>query len=286
MSRHENKRGHHRSTKHGMHRWMKRNRKFFLSAVFFSTAVVIAGGFFLVQEQKKQRRLHVTAEHSVDMKGGHQTVTRQDKEYRRDAQTTAVLFARIGGADALQLTAESGNDICLEEISLIILDKKQKQINVLQIPPNTLEVSGSTEQAGIALQEVYSRETDAESGCEALVQAVSTLIGGIPINEYLVADQKTGIQMPDYIEALKGKLKGDPNVLLQELQAMKQDLQTSITKNKYMQLAELLETFAESETICYELPLAGENGKDGSGSCEVDEEALQQLILDLFYEEI
>lgn len=285
MSRHENKRGHHRSTKHGMHRWMKRNRKFFLSAVFFSMAVVIAGGFFLVQEQKKQSRLHVTAEHSVDMKGGHQTVTRQDKEYRRNAQSTAILFARTGGAEALQETAESGNDTCLEEISLIILDKKQKLINVLQIPSNMAVASDGTEPAGIVLQEVYSRETDAESGCEALVQAVSALIGGIPINEYVVADQNTGIHMPDYIETLKGKLKGDPNVLLQELQAMKQDLQTSITKNEYMQLAEFLETFAESETVCHELPLAVEDGEDGS-SCEADEEALQQLILDLFYEEI
>ena len=62
-------------------------------------------------------------------------------------------------------------------------------------------------------------------------------------------------------------------------------LQTSITKNKYLSLARLLEKVSFTDADYYR-----PTGKDSAGELHdefyVDEDALKQLVIDLFYEEV
>lgn len=88
-----------------------------------------------------------------------------------------------------------------------------------------------------------------------------------------------------YVDLLKNRLASEPDRLWQEIGQMNDYLQTSITKNKYLSLAKLLEKVSFSDADYYR-----PTGKDSAGELHdefyVDEDALQQLVIDLFYEEV
>lgn len=91
--------------------------------------------------------------------------------------------------------------------------------------------------------------------------------------------------MTAYIEKLKAQLQKDLNGTWEKTQDMSDFLQTSVTRNKYLTLANLLEQVSFSDADYYR-----PQGQDQLGELHdefyVDEAALQQLIIDLFYEEI
>ena len=88
-----------------------------------------------------------------------------------------------------------------------------------------------------------------------------------------------------YVDLLKDRLASEPDQLWQEIGQMNDYLQTSITKNKYLSLARLLEKVSFTDADYYR-----PTGKDSTGELHdefyVDEDALQQLVIDLFYEEV
>lgn len=88
-----------------------------------------------------------------------------------------------------------------------------------------------------------------------------------------------------YVDLLKDRLASEPDQLWQEIGQMNDYLQTSITKNKYLSLARLLEKVSFTEADYYR-----PTGKDSAGELHdefyVDEDALKQLVIDLFYEEV
>lgn len=88
-----------------------------------------------------------------------------------------------------------------------------------------------------------------------------------------------------YVDLLKNRLASEPDQLWQEIGQMNDYLQTSITKNKYLSLARLLEKVSFTDADYYR-----PTGKDSAGELHdefyVDEDALQQLVIDLFYEEV
>ena len=88
-----------------------------------------------------------------------------------------------------------------------------------------------------------------------------------------------------YVDLLKDRLASEPDQLWQEIGQMNDYLQTSITKNKYLSLARLLEKVSFTDADYYRPA-----GKDSAGELHdefyVDEDALQQLVIDLFYEEV
>ena len=88
-----------------------------------------------------------------------------------------------------------------------------------------------------------------------------------------------------YVDLLKDRLASEPDQLWQEIGQMNDYLQTSITKNKYPSLARLLEKVSFTDADYYR-----PTGKDSAGELHdefyVDEDALRQLVIDLFYEEV
>ena len=88
-----------------------------------------------------------------------------------------------------------------------------------------------------------------------------------------------------YVDLLKNRLASEPDQLWQVIGQMNDYLQTSITKNKYLSLARLLEKVSFTDADYYR-----PTGKDSAGELHdefyVDEDALKQLVIDLFYEEV
>lgn len=89
----------------------------------------------------------------------------------------------------------------------------------------------------------------------------------------------------EYVAKMKEQLREDSNKTWKKLEDMEDYLQTSITKNKYLNLVNLLDKVEFTDGDYYRL-----EGEDRLGEEHdefyVDEEALQEKILELFYLEV
>ena len=351
---HHHRHHHRHSAGYRIRHWLRRNKKLAIGSAVICIVALAAGGTFLHQERAAQSVMHVTAGNSVDMKSGYRRITYQGKEYQYNSLITTILYAGIDSEGEMKASNAYSNKARADSISLVILDKKHQRMRILALNRDTMtdirRYSRSGSDMGTYVSHLgyaYSYGDGGEVSCEDLREAVSNLLGGIPVNEYAVTNRSSmtyindlvgGItltvpnndlvaQYPElkegstvtlddttiepylryrdttkdfsnegrierqqtyvtaYIEKLKAQLQKDLNGTWEKTQDMSEFLQTSITRNKYITLANLLEQVSFSDADYYR-----PKGQDQLGELHdefyVDEAALQQLIIDLFYEEI
>jgi anionic cell wall polymer biosynthesis LytR-Cps2A-Psr (LCP) family protein len=85
-----------------------------------------------------------------------------------------------------------------------------------------------------------------------------------------------------YIEKLQSMLPDQITDIWETLEDIDHFIQTSVTKNKYLQYANLLNAIEYGEGDFIKLPGEDVNGEDYD-EFYVDEDALRELVVDLFY---
>lgn len=296
MSRH-----HHRhSIWYRMRRWFRHNKKAAAcSAAVIAAAVLGTGGVFYYSYQQ-QAKYHVTAGNSKDMKGGYRTRTYDGKEYQYNNTITTILYVELDSEGKMTAEAQYGGKARAETLTLAILDEKKNKINVLTLDGATLSEFHDYDSRGKdlgtcsgAIGEAYSRGDGGEVSCTNLQGAAEALLGGITINEYVVANRASKEEihaLADGLMAYMGEFaelieSNDLDLAEQQEQLMKENLQTSITRNKYQSLARAIDQTSEGILDYYQLK--GEQQTiDGEEVFVPDEQELERLIIDLFYEEI
>ncbi len=320
--------------------------------ICLAAAAILAGMAF--SAQRKQKAMQVTAGNSHDVGSGYRNIVYNGEEYRYNNRITTVLYAGVDSTGRMEATVQYGNKARADSIALVIMDEKHKKLTVLPINRDTMtdirRYTMNGNDKGLYKTHIgyaYSYGDGGKVSCADLCEAVSNLLGAIPVNRYVVTNQDS---MP-YINALAGGITLTvPNADLEELypelakgaevtldesniksflqyrdteedfsnegrmerqkayvtayiekiQSMslnqledaweKADymegyLQTSITKNQYLELAQLLKELDFTEENFVEL-----KGEDQQGELHdefyPDEEALQETVLELFYEKV
>lgn len=299
MSTHHHKHHHRHSIWYRMRRWVRHNKGLAAGSAVIVAVVAVGAGTVLYRSYQSQSQMHVTAGNAVDMKGGYRTRTWDGKEYQYNAQITNILYAELDSEGKLEAEATYGGKAKAETLTLFIMDKKNQKINVLTLDGETVaqmhQYDSTGKDLGVSegvLKDAYSYGDGGEVSCENLVNAVETLLGDITINEYVVANRssKTEIHaLADGLMAYMGEfadlMQKDPNMAVQEEQIMRDNLQTSITRNKYQSLAETMDQTSEGIMDYYQL----QGERRSSGTAEMfypDEQQLEQMIINLFYEEV
>ena len=335
-------------------RWLWRNRRAFAAGTAVVAITGAAMGIWLCHTLSEQRGRHITAENSVDMGSGYRNITYKGKRYQYNALITTVLCAGLDSKGEIQTGKQYGLAPRADSIQLAVLDKKNKKVTILAISRDTMteirRYSMNGRDRGTAVSHLCLSYTYGDGGkvsCESLREAVSNLLGRIPINEYVVINRsslpyindlvggvtvtvpnddlanldsrlqkgavvtldadmvETYVQYRDtgrlyanrermerqksYITAYTGKLqdllKREPEAAWKQIGRMDGRLLTSITRNKYLDLVNLLGAADFQESDYQELA-----GEDYAGELHdefyVDEEALWETIVGLFYEEI
>lgn len=310
--------------------------------------------FLFVRGQKKQSSQHVTAGNSIDMETGYRNITYNGKKYRYNSLITTVLYAGIDSVGEIQETEGYADAARADSIALAVLNQKTKKMTVIALNRDTMtevrrySMSGRNRGKYVThLGFAYAYGEGGEVSCYNLKDAVSDLLGGIPVNEYVVTNQSSmpyindlvggvTVEIPNndlvslypdfyegatvtlddsniqdflqyrdtelefsnegriqrqqayitaYVGQLKSVLQNDLESVWEKQESMKKYLQTSITKNKYLSLANLLEMMEFSDGDYYRPE--GEN-VEGKAHDEfyVDEDALRQKVIEIFYEEI
>lgn len=344
------KKHHHHRKKSGY----RKKKKFFAGCAAIVLVILGISAAIVWRTWKDQRSHQITASNSFDVGSGYRTVIRDGKKYEYNQTITAVLFA---GLDSTEPMGDGGgaygNKARADSILLAVLDKMHGKMSVIALSRDTMtgirRYTRTGKDMGIYeshLGYAYSYGDGGKVSCQNLQEAVSELLGGIPVQEYVVTNQsaieeinrmvggvtvevpnddlkskhpdlisgavvtlddtnvKDFVQYRDtgkdfsnegriqrqkayitsYVDQLRQKLKEDINGMWEKTNQIESYLQTSVTKNKYLTMANLLEKVS-FETADYYVPEGENRTTDQFDEFYPDQEALEQMVLDLFYVE-
>lgn len=120
---------------------------------------------------------------------------------------TNILYAGVDSTGKLEASSQYGNKARADSIALVVMDEKNRRMTILSINRDTMTdirrytMNGNdkglyTTHIGYA----YSYGDGGKVSCESLCEAVSLLLGDIPVKRYVVTNQDS---MP-YINELAG----------------------------------------------------------------------------------
>lgn len=130
---------------------------------------------------------------------GYQLVTVDGVEYEYNQQITTILFAGVDSQGALTTTDRYSIAPRADTINLVLLDGYHNTIRILAISRDTMTtirrytMDGTYRDNYVShLGYAYTYGNGGKISCENLLQAVSDMLGGIPIHEYVVTN-KSGV---------------------------------------------------------------------------------------------
>ena len=344
---------HHTHRHHHSSRRKKKQKKILLGVV--AAAVVIGIVAFVVTNKlQEQKNYHVTGGNSVDVGAGYRYTEYNGKKYQYNNRITTLLYAGLDSFDELKETAVYGDKPRADSIMLLVLDETEKKMSVVAINRDTMtdvhRFSRSGEDLGTYVTHLGYAYTNGDGGkasCENLKEAVSNLIGGLPISGYLVSNQTSipmindlvggvtvtvpnddlAAQYPEltsgavvklddsnvrayvqqrdtavnfsnegrierqksfvtsFMDAFGTLVAEDASGVWNKLEDFGNYLQTDITRNKYLSLADAFHNTTLTSDSYYIL-----EGEDSLGELHdefyYDADALQELIIKLFYREV
>ena len=333
--------------------WYRHHKKETLYSLALCLAAVVLLVFLAVKEQKHQKSLEVSAENGHDTGNSYRELDYEGRHYKYNSMIKMVLYAGVDGDGTMKASKQYGNKERADVISLFVIDKLHKKMSVIPINRDTITdirkytLSGNDD--GLYKTHIgyaYSYGDGGKVSCENLCEAVTNMLGGIPVREYVVTNQdsmpylsnligEVTVTVPNAdLEALypeftegsqvtldaqnitpflqyrntdeefsnEGRMERQKVYMLayiQKLQQMEIDeltdmwksveeleshLQTSISRNEYLELVQLLDEVEFSEENFEVL-----EGEDRQGKLHdefhLDEKALKEKIIELFYEE-
>ncbi|MDO4338430.1 MAG: LCP family protein [Eubacteriales bacterium] len=346
---------HHRHHKHrGAGYWFRKHRKFAAACALIVVVFFGAAGAWVYHTQKLQESRNVTAGVNVDMGSGYRNITYNGKNYQYNSLITTVLYAGVDSQGEMTVNERYASAPRADSVSLIVLDKKHKKMTIIALNRDTMTevrrytMNGTDRGTYVThLGYAYAYGDGGKVSCENLKEAVSELLGGIPINEYAVTNQSSMVYINDlaggitlevpnndladlypemtegarvtlddtnvadflhyrdtevdysnegrierqqayvteYVAKMKEKLKEDANGIWDQIGDMENYLQTSITRNKYLKLVNLLDTVEFTDEDYYRPEGEDQLGEEHD-EFYVDEEALREKIIELFYLEV
>lgn len=116
----------------------------------------------------------------------------QGKTYRRNTYVKAVLCMGVDRSGALDTEMVAGSGGQADGIFLVAQDTARDSVKILMIPRDTMTPITLTDLSGNVLAEdvqhltlAYAYGDGREKSCEYMMQAVSGLLGGFPIDSYM-----------------------------------------------------------------------------------------------------
>lgn len=196
--------------------------------------------------------MQITAGNSHDVGNSYRELTYKGKKYCYNSLVRTILYAGIDEEDVLSESKQYGNKGRADSIALVVMDKQKQKITILPINRDTMtqvrrySLNGNdnglyTTHIGYA----YAYGNGGKVSCENLMEAVSLLLGGITIGDYVVTSQAS---MPYINDLADGVTVTVPNNdLAEQYSELYQGNKVTLTDNNvtsYLQYRDTEETFS------------------------------------------
>ncbi len=179
--------------------------------------ILLLGILFLLQ---RQNSMEITATNSYNMGTKFREIEYNGKKYQYNNRVTCILYAGVDSTGKLESVARYGNKARADSIALVVMNEITNEMHVLSINRDTMTqirrytMNGTDEGLYTThLGYAFSYGDGGKVSCENLVEAVSLLMGEIPIREYVVTNQDS---MPYINDLVGGVTVTVPNSDLEE----------------------------------------------------------------------
>lgn len=178
------------------------------------------GGYIALSQNKKAVTSSKSDFTSTESEDDSNTITYNGEKYIKNSNIQTVLFLGIDKSEKAILSTAAGSNGQADCIILMVMDKSTKETTLLQISRETMvdiDVYGAdgdyynTEKAQLALQYAYG-DGDTKS-IWLMKKAVSTLLGGIPIDSALALNMNGIASITDALGGVEITIPEDYTVI-------------------------------------------------------------------------
>lgn len=327
---------------------MSKKMKIAFAAVVF---IVIAIAVVVAAIQKSDINSKTVEAEGELTENSYQNISFEGKKYVYNSKVTTVLYAGIDSTGEIETYNRYTVAPRADTIELFILDDYHKTVRILGISRDTISEFSRYTMDGTYRDEYSSQIGYAfafgdggKASCNNLKSAVSKLLGGIPVREYVVTNTDTlkdinsmvggvTVTVPDselaglhpelaegrtvtlddsnveafvryrnadedfsnngrmerqrefsegFMEIFKRKITEDAEGTWSEIEAIKGNMLTSISRSQYLDLADKIAEAEFSPKNYYTVEGEDVHGEEND-EFHVDKKKLQKLIVDLFY---
>ncbi len=194
MSDHEHRHQHHKH--HRNEQKARRERMINIMTVILVAAVVVATGVIIIRGLG-DREVNTTAERESNT-GAYRDITVDGKEYEFNNLIETVLYIGIDSEGAMETSQAYGSAPRSDVVMLVVMDKYHKTLSILSFNRNTMLEIRQYDVEGNPLTPVeeqlayaFAAGNGGTRSCEITADAISDLLGGIPVDRYVVMNRSS-----------------------------------------------------------------------------------------------
>ena len=175
-------------------------------------AVVTIGvaGLLMYRQVKAQEGLNVTVGNQVDVGIGYRQIEYNGKKYHYNDRITTVVYAGLDAEDALKVSSQYTSAPRADSISVIVMDDYHSRMSIIALSRDTMtEIHKYTlngRDRGAFVDHLGYAYTYGEGGRVSgmnLCKAISDLLGGVPVHNYVVSSRGSIPMIADVIGAVE-----------------------------------------------------------------------------------
>ena len=194
---HHGSHGHHDSHgHHGNSRQRRREKRInILTTVLIAAVVVVVG--LIVINGLRGNDVDTTASR-VSNTGAYRNLTVDGKNYRYNNLIENVLYIGIDSEGAMETSQAYGSAPRSDVVMLVVMDKYHKTLSILSFNRNTMLEIRQYDVEGNPLTPVeeqlayaFAAGNGGTRSCEITADAISDLLGGIPVDRYVVMNRSS-----------------------------------------------------------------------------------------------
>ena len=204
-----------RSGSHGRHhrsrrfRWLRRNRRWILPALILLLCAAAALGFWIRKIRMEQADLEISSGNPLNVGSGYRDLEYNGKQYRYNNLIHCILLVGIDSEGDIVELPTHGLAPRADSISLLVMDEKRGKMTIIAISRDTMteihEYTRNGLDMGLHVDHLgfaYSFGNGGVVSCQNLAESVSSLLYGIPINDYIVANRSSMEKLSDIFGAV------------------------------------------------------------------------------------
>ena len=183
-----------------------RERFWIFPAALIVVIILAVSGFWLLKGVEDMRDQGLQAASQRNVASGYRDIVYKGKPYRYNSRITTILYAGVDQNGPFVSSKYYLPGHLADSISLLILDEHRHKITVLALDRNTItkihrytykgvDRGLYSSQLGLAFSFGDGRKASAKNLCVA----VSDLLYGIPVNEYVITNLESFTKISDII---------------------------------------------------------------------------------------
>ena len=196
---------HHYSFDYRVRRWARRHKGILVCVMV--VVVCLAIGFLgALEAHHRQAERQVEAGKSYNAGSGYRNIVFQGEKYHYNHRITSILFVGLDSEGDIDRLNKYSIAPRADSIALIALDEMHKKMPIIALNRDTMtrirKYTLSGKDRGMYRDHLGYAYTYGDGGrvsCENICEAVSELLYGIPVNDYIVINRTSMITLSEII---------------------------------------------------------------------------------------